>query len=92
MTQQQCGKWIHGLTTILELALKSSEMLPAKTMKEFIAVLEKQGGANASIVMTIHHDDHLTLSLTSRIRLIFLRRESALSGSDTSESIVLSIA
>lgn len=51
MTQQQCGKWIHGLTTILELALKSSGMLPAKTMKEFIAVLEKQGGAKASHIL-----------------------------------------
>ena len=51
MTQQQCGVWIHGLTTILELTLKSSEMLPAKTMKEFIAVLEKQGGAKASHIL-----------------------------------------
>lgn len=51
MTQQQCGKWIHGLTTILELALRSGEMLPAKTMREFKVVLDRYGGANASHIL-----------------------------------------
>ena len=51
MSQQQCGKWIHGLTTILELTLKSGGMLPARTMKEFISVLEKHGGAGVSHIL-----------------------------------------
>lgn len=42
---------VHGLTTILEPALKSSEMLPAKALKKLIAMLENQGDYKASHIL-----------------------------------------
>lgn len=40
MQQKQCNRYVHGLKTILDLALKSAEAMPADTQEEFERQLE----------------------------------------------------
>jgi len=50
MTQTQCNVFIHGLTTILEIALSDAEAMPATTEKQLIEILSAKDEANKTLI------------------------------------------
>ena len=50
MTQTQCNEFIHGLTTILEIALSDAEAMPATNEKQLIDILSIEDETNETLI------------------------------------------